>query len=222
MSKSWILAAVLLSVMPVADAASNGGPDVGVVPTSADNASASDKAALEQYISKLSTFEADFKQKVIDADGKFIMQGHGKVQLSHPSLIRWHALAPDENILVSDGQTLWMHNIDLEQVTALDAKQAIDSTPFALLASNDPALWRNYNVSRIDGGFAIVPKVLSGQVAKLRVYFEQQKFSRLVIEDVSGQHSEFTFVDVKTNQVLAKSLFSFKVPEGVELDDQRP
>lgn len=180
-----------------------------------------DKALLQQRISKLNTFEADFKQQVIDADGKLIMQGKGKVHLSHPSLIRWHALEPDENLMVSDGKTLWIYNIDLEQVTASDAKQAIDSTPFALLASNDVSLWANYSVTRQDEAFVITPKQKSAQVAHLYIYFKDEKFSKLVIEDLSKQKSEFTFAATSSNHALSKSLFIFTLPEGVELDDQR-
>lgn len=202
--KKWLLAAVLCLTVPfLAQADSN------------------EKTQLQQRIKKLNTFEADFAQKVVDVDGKTIMQGKGKVYLSHPSLIRWHALEPDENLLVSDGQTLWMYNIDLEQVTATDAKQAIDSTPFALLASDDEALWQNYAVSKQDKAYVITPKAQSGQVARLLVYFDGNRFSRLVIEDISKQRSEFAFDKVKTNDSLAKTLFKFTVPEGVELDDQR-
>lgn len=190
-------------------------------PAYADKAIDDNKSQLQSKIKQLTTFAADFKQKVIDVDGKPVMEGKGTVQLSHPSLIRWHAMEPDENLMISDGKTLWIYNIDLEQVTAADAKRAIDSTPFALLASTDEQLWANYTVSRQGEAYVILPKEPSGQVAKLMVFFDQDKFSKLVIEDVSKQKSEFTFVKVKTNQSVAKSQFLFTVPEGVELDDQR-
>jgi outer membrane lipoprotein carrier protein len=185
------------------------------------NASADDKADLKKMIKQLNTFEANFSQRVIDVDGKDIMTGKGKVHLSHPALIRWHALEPDENLLVSDGKTLWMYNIDLEQVTAIGAKEAIDSTPFALLASDDNTLWSHYNVSKKADDYVIAPIELTGQVKQLSLSFNGKQFSKLVIEDVSQQKSEFTFSQAQSNKTLAKTLFSFTIPEGVELDDQR-
>jgi outer membrane lipoprotein carrier protein len=180
-----------------------------------------DKADLKQRIKQLTTFEASFSQKVVDSDGKEIMQGKGKVHLSHPSLIRWHAIEPDENLLVSDGKTLWVYNVDLEEATATSAKQAIDSTPFALLASADDALWRNYTVSKQADAYVIAPVEQQGQVKQLSLYFKDQQFSRLIIEDLSKQTSEFTFIKAASNQTLDKKLFTFTLPEGVELDDQR-
>lgn len=183
------------------------------------------KAALKQHIKQLTTFEASFSQRVIDIDGKELMQGKGKVRLAHPSLIRWHALEPDENLMVSDGETLWVYNIDLEQATAMPAKQAIDSTPFALLASFDDVLWQNYQVSKKGEAYIITPVKQDSQVKQLSVYFANQKFSQLVIEDLSQQKSEFTFSDTHSNQPLTetqrKTFFSFTLPQGVELDDQR-
>ncbi|NQZ12126.1 MAG: outer membrane lipoprotein chaperone LolA [Algicola sp.] len=180
-----------------------------------------DKAELKQRIKQLTTFEASFSQRVVDSDGREIMQGKGKVHLSHPSLIRWHAIEPDENLLVSDGKTLWVYNVDLEEATAISAKEAIDSTPFALLASSDDALWRNYNVSKQDDAYVISPVEQQGQVKQLSLYFKDQQFSRLIIEDLSKQTSEFTFIKPVSNQTLDKKLFTFTLPEGVELDDQR-
>ncbi len=179
------------------------------------------KAVLKQQIKQLSTFEADFSQRVIDVDGQELMQGKGKVHLSHPSLIRWHAVEPDENLMISDGDTLWIYNVDLEQATAMSAKQAIDSTPFALLASHDDALWDNYQVSKDDEAFVITPIKQGGQVKQLSIYFKNQQFSCLVIEDLSLQKSEFTFSESQANRKLAKKLFAFTLPEGVDLDDQR-
>lgn len=188
----------------------------GTLPASAD-----EKAELKSLIKQLNTFEANFSQRVVDADGKEIMQGKGKVHLSHPSLIRWHAIEPDENLLVSDGKTLWVYNIDLEQVTATPAKQAIDSTPFALLASSDDALWSNYKVSKTAEAYVIAPVEQTGQVKQLSLYFKDKQFSQLVIEDLSKQRSEFTFSKSASNQKLDGKLFTFTLPEGVELDDQR-
>lgn len=184
-------------------------------------ATADEKSELKQRIKQLATFEAAFNQRVIDVDGQEIMQGKGKVYLSHPSLIRWHAVEPDENLMISDGDTLWIYNIDLEQATAMPAKEAIDSTPFALLASDDDALWNNYKVSKTADAFVITPIKQGSQVKQLSVYFSNKQFSRLVIEDLSLQKSEFTFNNSRSNKKLAKKLFSFTLPEGVDLDDQR-
>lgn len=179
------------------------------------------KAELKGLIKKMTSFEASFNQQVIDVDGKKLMEGQGTVALAHPAKIRWHAVTPDENLMISDGKTLWIHNIDLEQVTAIDAKNAIDSTPFALLASLDDELWQKYQVSMEKSQYVISPVEQEGQVKRLLLSIKEQKFSQLAIEDISGQKSEFTFNQTKTNQTIDTEAFIFTLPEGVELDDQR-
>lgn len=180
-----------------------------------------DKQALRQLVAKITSFEAQFNQQVKDVDGEVLMEGKGKVYLAQPALIRWHALTPDENIMISDGDTLWVHNIDLEQVTAMTAKNAIESTPFALLTSKDDLLWQDYHVSKQGDEYQISPVMPKGQVKQLNVVLDKQQFKQLTIVDVSGQKSFFTFVDSKHNHSLDIDLFKFVIPKDVELDDQR-
>ena len=180
-----------------------------------------DKAQLRALIAQITSFEAQFDQQVKDVDGEVLMEGKGKVYLAQPALIRWHAITPDENIMISDGDTLWVHNIDLEQVTAMTAKNAIESTPFALLTSGDDGLWKDYKVTKDGQEYQIAPVEPKGQVKQLNVVLGEQQFKQLTIVDVSGQKSLFSFVDSKHNHKLDKGLFKFSMPDDVELDDQR-
>ena len=213
-----ILCACLMLTLPMAaigDEAKNGKKEA------AKKQVVDHKAELKQRIAKLNTFEAGFAQTVIDVDGKVLFKGDGKVQMSHPSLFRWHALTPNENLMVSDGKTLWIYDIDLEQVTATDAATAIESTPFALLASKDDNLWQNYRVEKHSDDWVIAPLNGQSQVKKLTLSFDGKVFSQLLIEDLSGQKSTYDFSKAKANAKLTRDLFSFSVPEGVDLDDQR-
>ena len=180
-----------------------------------------DKAQLRQLVAKITSFEAQFTQQVKDVDGKVLMEGQGQVMLAQPALIRWHAVTPDENMMVSDGKTLWVHNVDLEQVTIIDAKNAIDSTPFALLTSADDGLWQDYQVVKQGDEYQIKPHQPKGQVKQLNVKLADHQFTQLTIVDVSGQQSMFTFSEAKHNHNLASKWFTFVLPAGVEVDDQR-
>lgn len=180
-----------------------------------------DKKALRELVAQITSFEAQFDQQVKDVDGTNLMEGKGKVYLAQPALIRWHAITPDENIMISDGDTLWVHNIDLEQVTAMTAKNAIESTPFALLTSKDDVLWQGYSVNKKGDEYQISPIVPKGQVKQLNVVLDKQQFKQLTIVDVSGQKSLFTFVDSRHNHKVDGELFKFVIPKDVELDDQR-
>ena len=69
--------------------------------------------------------------------------------------------------------------------------------------------------------FVIAPIEPAGQVKQLVLNFKGKQFSRLTIEDISVQQSQFNFIDVVANGKVNPDLFKFTLPEGVDLDDQR-
>ncbi|MCV6004971.1 outer membrane lipoprotein chaperone LolA, partial [Escherichia coli] len=76
---------------------------------------------------------ADFSKKVISAEGETVMEGEGTVEIARPSLFRWSTTFPDENLLISDGKTLWYYSPFIEQVSIYWQEQATEQTPFVLL-----------------------------------------------------------------------------------------
>ncbi len=177
--------------------------------------------ALQQQIKTLNSYQATFAQQVLDADKKEVQTGHGEFMMSRPGLFRWESKAPGENLMISDGKTLWLYDIELEQVTLMDADAAVDSTPFALLASDDPALWKRYVIEQQRDAFTIFSTNEESQVKALTVTIKDGKLTALSILDVSEQSSNYTFSNIQINQPLAKTNFSLTLPEDVDVDDQR-
>ncbi|MCG6282869.1 outer membrane lipoprotein chaperone LolA, partial [Vibrio diabolicus] len=97
---------------------------------------ATPKETLSERLALTDGFSAKFEQQVISPDGDVVMEGNGVVDIARPSLFRWETLAPDENLLVSDGQSLWYYSPFIEQVTIYNQEQATEQTPFVLLTRN--------------------------------------------------------------------------------------
>lgn len=71
------------------------------------SAIAAPKDTLSERLAMSEGFSATFNQQVLSPEGKVILTGNGKVDIARPSLFRWETETPDENLLVSDGTTLW-------------------------------------------------------------------------------------------------------------------
>ncbi|MBQ4832497.1 outer membrane lipoprotein chaperone LolA [Pseudoalteromonas sp. MMG010] len=184
---------------------------------------ADDTQALQNKLATLKSFKAQFVQQVTDHQGQAVMQGTGSIALKQPSMIRWQQVSPDDTLFVSNGQKTYYFDSFAEQVTIMDTRSLIDSTPFVLLTSKDPKQWEKYNVIQTDNGFSVTPnKGIESQVEQLDITFNdsQQGLASLVVMDNSGQHSEFTFSNAQVNTVLDTNTFEFTPPEGVEIDDQ--
>lgn len=191
---------------------------VFVAPSFAD-----DSQALQDKLSTLKSFNAQFVQKVTDKDGQAVMQGEGTLALQQPMMIRWQQTTPDDTLFVSNGVKTYYFDSFAEQVTIMDTSSLIDSTPFVLLTSKDPVQWDKYKVVATNSGFSVTPNEgVESQVEQLDISFSpnQQGLSKLVVTDNSGQLSSFMFTKTEINKKLDKNTFEFTVPAGVEVDDQ--
>ena len=184
---------------------------------------ADDSQALQDRLATLKSFKAQFAQQVTDKEGQAVMQGEGTIALQQPMMIRWQQTNPDDTLFVSNGDKTYYFDSFAEQVTIMKTSSLIDSTPFVLLTSKDPAQWEKYSVLATNTGFSVTPnKGVESQVEQLDIAFadNEQGLAKLVVTDNSGQLSSFTFNDAQVNTPLDKSTFEFTPPEGVEIDDQ--
>ncbi|WP_076924547.1 outer membrane lipoprotein chaperone LolA [Pseudoalteromonas sp. EB27] len=184
---------------------------------------ADDSQALQDRLATLKSFKAQFAQQVTDKEGQAVMQGEGTIALQQPMMIRWQQTNPDDTLFVSNGDKTYYFDSFAEQVTIMKTSSLIDSTPFVLLTSKDPAQWEKYSVLATNTGFSVTPnKGVESQVEQLDIAFadNEQGLAKLVVTDNSGQLSSFTFNNAQVNTQLDKSTFEFTPPEGVEIDDQ--
>ncbi|PKF51347.1 outer membrane lipoprotein chaperone LolA [Enterovibrio nigricans] len=181
---------------------------------------ASPQQELNTRLAKLNSFTAEFDQVVTSPEGEVISEGEGTLAMKRPNLFNWETVTPDENTLISDGKTLWYYSPFIEQVTAMWLDDATSQTPFVLLTRNDPKDWNNYDVAQNGNTFTLSPKKASS-LGEFVVSVEPNgRITQFSVVEQDGQTSKFALENVK-NVSPSSSLFSFTVPKGVELDDQR-
>jgi outer membrane lipoprotein carrier protein len=208
--RSWILA--LIAVLPLAAAAD----------TSADLAAA---RRLESALEGLSGFRAEFRQTVTDVRGQEIESAEGTVVLARPGRFRWDYRVP-EQVIVSDGVTVWFHDIGLEQVTIRSAAETLQGTP-AMLLSGDGDLRAEFVIG--DGGSEdgiawsrLTPRGDEGDFRELRVGIAAGELRRMTLLDRLGQSTRLEFERIERNPRLEKSTFSFTPPPGVDVVGRSP
>lgn len=175
---------------------------------------------LNARLSKLNSFTASFEQTVTSPDGEVISEGEGKLAVKRPNLFNWETVTPDENYLISDGKTLWYYSPFIEQVTAMWLDDATSQTPFVLLTRNNPDDWGNYNVKQDGDTFTLSPKEASNHGEFVVSVKPDGKITEFAVIEQDGQRSRFELENVQ-NVLPAASTFTFTIPDGVELDDQR-
>ena len=186
------------------------------------NALADDSAALKKKLASIRQFSAHFEQTVTDAQGKPLQNGSGEMVLQRPDHFRWEAKKPDDNLILSDGKAVWLYDPFVEQVTVMSLSKAVVNTPFLLISSTDDKIWKNYLIDQDGSAFTITSKQKDQRIESLRMVFDNQNhITRMEVNEVQGQRSEFTLSAFNANPTLKADTFNFKTPEGVTVDDQR-
>ena len=190
--------------------------------------SAGDADALrrvEQAFNALTSMRAEFRQSVTDSRGKQVESAEGTMSLARPGRFRWDYRVP-EQIIVSDGVTVWFHDVDLEQVTIRAAADTVEGTP-AMLLTGEGDLQSEFDVS--DGGMAeglawsrLMPRRADGDFRELRLGFAGDELRRMTLLDRLGQTTEIEFERIERNPRLDASTFRFTPPPGVDVVGRAP
>jgi outer membrane lipoprotein carrier protein len=152
----------------------------------------------------------------------------GTFEFSRPNRFRFVYKKPFEQSIVADGQTLWLHDVDLNQVTSRKQSSVLGSTPAALIAAAPDlrALQADFTLADAPdaGGLKWVvatPKSKEGQLQAVRVGFrpgeKSSGLAALEIIDSFGQRSVLTFSKVEVNPNLPADTFRFTPPKGADV-----
>ncbi|NIG62915.1 MAG: outer membrane lipoprotein chaperone LolA [Serratia symbiotica] len=176
---------------------------------------------LQNRLAKVDSFHAHFSQTVTSSDGAAIQQGAGELWIKRPNLFNWHMTSPDESVLISDGQTLWFYNPLVEQVTATWLKNTTGKTPFMLITRNNANDWKQYQIKQKGDDFELTPKSSSGNLKQFAITVTHSgTIGSFAAVDQDEQRS--TYVLKSQQNVSADATkFTFILPQGVTLDDQR-
>ena len=176
---------------------------------------------------------AEFTQVVTSAprqgQAAKVKKSTGTFAFLRPSRFRFDYQKPFAQTIVADSQTLWLYDVDLEQVTARTQSQALGSTPAALIAtaSSLAALEKDFVLQAqndSDGLQWVVanPKNREGSLQSVRIGLKQDALSvslaKLEIQDALGQNSVLSFDKFSVNPAgLNAAAFAFVPPKGVDV-----
>ena len=201
---------------------------------SASIACASSLDTLEAFLKSTKSGRADFTQVVTPPAkaGQSTARSKtstGQFSFVRPTRFRFDYIKPFPQVIVADGQTLWLYDADLEQVTARKQAQALGSTPAALVATavDLNALQKEFSLEAQADGDGLqwvqaTPKNRESTIQSVRLGLRadgtQVSLGKLEIFDAMGQRSVLSFERFEINPVnLGPAQFNFVPPKGVSV-----
>lgn len=176
---------------------------------------------LTQLLNQAQTITARFSQLTLDGSGTQLQETAGQLALKRPGLFRWHTDEPMEQLLVSNGEKVWLYDPDLEQVTIQTLDQRLTHTPALLLSGDVSKISENFEISHKEGGnvidFILKPKSKDSLFDSLRLSFRGGVLNDMQLIDSIGQRTNILFLNVQMNEALDDKQFSFDIPEGADV-----
>jgi outer membrane lipoprotein carrier protein len=178
---------------------------------------------LRDFVKDVKSGRAQFTQVVTSPDGVQKKPSSGSFEFARPNRFRFTYKQPFEQTIVADGQKVWIHDPDLNQVSSRKITSALGATPAALLAGG--SLDKEFDLAALpakDGleWASATPKARDGSVQTLQVGFRGKELAAIEIVDGFGQRSLLSFSQWKSNVPTAADAFKFVVPKGSDVVEQ--
>ena len=190
-------------------------------------------SALEQFksfVSSTRSASGEFVQRVVRPDGaapgnaRVSRESSGTFVFSRPGKFIWTYRKPYEQVLQADGEKLYIHDRDLNQVTVRKLGNALGSSPAAILfGSND--LESSFSLkegAKRDGieWLQATPKARDTSFEQIGIGMRDGVPAAMELRDAFGQTTLLTFTRFEPNPSLPASQFRFVVPKGADILEQ--
>ena len=178
---------------------------------------------LRDFVRDVKSGRAAFTQVVTSPDGARKKSSSGSFEFMRPNRFRFAYAKPFEQLIVADGRKVWIHDVDLNQVSSRRLAQALGATPAALLAGG--SLDDEFVLSALppkDGldWVQAKPKAKDGPFQSVSIGFRGKDLAALEIVDSFGQRSLLRFTDFVANVPIPPEQFVFTPPPGADVIEQ--
>ncbi|MDE0179300.1 MAG: outer membrane lipoprotein chaperone LolA [Gammaproteobacteria bacterium] len=198
----------------------------GTVGVSADE----DSQALAALLDSMVSYRADFEQVVTGQFGEVLQTATGTMHLERPGRLRWDVDEPYPQLVVADGELVWVYDPDLEQVTVQLFEETVEGSPMMVLTDTS-MLETNFRVrmtsttEESEQRFALTPRNPESTSLFREITLSFSKGGSLtgfeVVDDLD-QKTAVVFRHGQANPVLESGLFEFEVPAGVDVIGNLP
>jgi outer membrane lipoprotein carrier protein len=176
---------------------------------------------LRAFLEGLQTLRADFVQTVTAAGGLQAQSSRGSFYLNRPARFRWAYTEPEGQLVVADGERVWLYDADLQQVSHQSQSDALRGTPALLLSDTGP-IDKHFELIELGQRLGLqwlelIPRGEASEIIKVLVAFDGENLVRLEMIDSFGQVTRFAFDNLQRNPQLDDALFRFDPPPEADI-----
>jgi len=176
---------------------------------------------VQAYLDGIDTLRARFAQTIEDANGDAVQSSAGVLTIARPNRFRWDYTEPYEQLVLADGERLWLYDADLEQVTVRKLDESLASTP-AMLLSGGGQVVDSFAAGEVTMqgercSIELLPVKKDTDFQSFTVVFEGEHLTSMTLRDALDQTTRIDFSAIERNPELDADVFAFTPPDGVDV-----
>ncbi len=180
-----------------------------------------DVDSLNQLLQSFQSMQANFVQSISDAQGGVSDQQSGTLIIQKPNQFRWEVTAPNAQLFISDGKTLWNVEPDLEQASRSPLTQNLSTTPLLLLSGAVSDLHKIFTVTQLGlGQYLLVPTDHDSLIKSVTLVFDHNAIEKISVLNTMGQTAVVTFSQVRFNVAVPAAAFVYQPPQDMQVLSQ--
>lgn len=148
----------------------------------------------------------------------------GELWLQRPNRFRITVNPPLSQTIVSDGQSMWIHDLDLEQVIISNLEDVDENIPLLLFAGDPGQFKDSYEVEKFATGTQVwfVLKAVEDNpaIVGVTIAFEEELPTRLTFQTAMKQTTVINFFETSDDETDV-ALYQYAVPDGIDIIDDR-
>jgi outer membrane lipoprotein carrier protein len=175
-----------------------------------------------------SKFSADFIQKSTIKAMNIADTATGKVYIKYPGMMRWEYEKPDRQVIITDGDKLWVFRPEDNQVMTGKAPTFFRDGKGASFLSDVRLIRQKFDISLEPGQPAesdlfyhlkLIPREKTLDISEIRLMVSKKTFSVLQVMTLNfyGDETRIDLTNFAFGVDMDDSLFSFTIPQGVDV-----
>ena len=176
---------------------------------------------LDKFIAEVDSFNGRFVQTVFDEKGEVVQSSTGDVALNKPGRFRWKYTEPFPQLILADGEYLWIYDEELLQASAKPIDEALGNAPIMLLTDIRP-LNQDFEIMEAatrDGlnWVELIPLIQDTEFHKIQIGLDDTGIRKMELHDHFSQKTVIEFTNLETNVSFKPEYFTFNAPDGVDV-----
>ena len=180
------------------------------------------RVELIEFLTNYESFAANFNTESRDDLNIVLSKQSGIVRLTKPDRFLWRIDEPDEQMITVRNDDVTVYDPLLEQVSYMKLQDLSGADVFQILMRPTSLNETDLRITSRGDLYIIRSESEQAIFAEINILVDQGALKEIIVHDVFGGFTRFTFSDVSINTEIEDDEFQIEIPQGTDVVGEIP